>query len=58
MPTYLVDKYTLGRTLGAGASCKVRLAKDADGNRFAAKIFKKEMDFKLDEILATELNAM
>ena len=58
MPTFLNDKYTLGRTLGQGASCKVRLAKDNLGNRFAAKIFKKDMDFNLDQILSTELKAM
>jgi serine/threonine protein kinase len=31
MPTYLADKYQLGRELGSGGTCKVRLAKNAEG---------------------------
>lgn len=39
-----------------GASCKVRLAKSADGKRYAAKIFKR--DICIDEVLSTELKTM
>lgn len=56
MPTYLADKYLLGRQLGSGGSCKVRLAKNVDGQRVAAKIFKKGICF--DKQLETELAVM
>lgn len=56
MPTYLAEKYLLGKELGTGASCKVRLAKTADGRRVAAKIFKNDIVF--DEVLKTELATM
>jgi serine/threonine-protein kinase Chk1 len=57
MPTTLNKKYLLGRQLGTGASCKVRLAKSVDGSkRYAAKIFKR--DICIDEILSTELKTM
>jgi hypothetical protein len=50
MPTTLNKKYLLGRQLGQGASCKVRLAKEQEGGqRYAAKIFKR--DIRIDEIL-------
>lgn len=38
MPVVLNDKYVLGRTLGVGGSCKVKLAKDGGGRRYAVKI--------------------
>lgn len=56
MPTTLARKYQLGRQLGTGASCKVRLAKGPDGKRYAAKIYKK--DVEIDKVLMTELEAM
>ena len=34
-----VDNYTLGKTLGAGVSAKVKLAQDPQGNQYALKIF-------------------
>lgn len=43
MPTFLntsSGQYQLGRTLGSGVSCKVKLAKDEHNNRFAIKIIK------------------
>jgi 5'-AMP-activated protein kinase catalytic alpha subunit len=43
MPTFLntsSGQYQLGRTLGSGVSCKVKLAKDDNGNRFAIKLIK------------------
>ena len=43
MPTFLntpTGQYQLGRTLGSGVSCKVKLAKDEQNNRFAIKLIK------------------
>ena len=37
MPSTL-NQYTLGRTLGTGFSCKVKLAKDDSSTRYAIKI--------------------
>lgn len=56
MPTYLNDKYQLGRTLGSGVSCKVKLAKDKENNRYAVKIMNKDIDVK--EMVDTELDAL
>ena len=53
MPTFLNDNYVLGRELGQGASCKVRLAKDDNKTRYAAKIFKSDVNFS--DMLQTEL---
>ena len=44
MPTTL-GKYTLGRSLGEGASSKVKLAKDDTGARYAVKILRKDDRF-------------
>lgn len=59
MPTFLESekgaRYQLGRTLGSGVSCKVKLAKDDANNRYAVKIFSKDIDFAelMDAELAT-----
>jgi hypothetical protein len=39
MPTTL-GKYQLGKTLGSGVSCKVKLARDTANKRYAIKIIK------------------
>jgi len=44
MPTTL-NQYTLGRTLGSGVSCKVKLAKDSSNSRYAIKIIHSNADF-------------
>jgi len=44
MPTSL-NQYTLGRTLGSGVSCKVKLAKNNLGKRFAIKIIHSDQSF-------------
>lgn len=44
MPTKL-DKYILGRELGSGVSCKVKLAKDKNDTRYAIKIFRSDAQF-------------
>jgi serine/threonine protein kinase len=55
MPT-LLNQYTLGRTLGSGVSCKVKLAKDAAGTRYAIKIMKSDESFQ--ELIQTEVNIL
>ena len=44
MPITL-NQYTLGRTLGSGVSCKVKLAKDSSNARYAVKIIHSNADF-------------
>lgn len=55
MPTTL-GKYTLGRELGSGVSCKVKLAKDDSNARYAIKILKQSSEF--DELIQTEIDAL
>ena len=55
MPTTL-NQYILGRTLGSGVSCKVKLAKDATGTRYAIKIIHGEESF--EELIDTEVTAL
>jgi len=55
MPATL-NQYTLGRELGSGVSCKVKLAKDEGNTRYAIKILKQDSDF--DELVSTEVNAL
>ena len=50
MPATL-NQYTLGRELGSGVSCKVKLAKDESGTRYAIKILKQDSEF--DELVKT-----
>lgn len=40
-----IGKYEIGRTLGSGASCKVKLGRDPDsGRNVAIKLMNKDMD--------------
>jgi len=55
MPATL-NQYTLGRELGSGVSCKVKLAKDESGTRYAIKILKQDSEF--DELVKTEVDAL
>jgi serine/threonine protein kinase len=55
MPATL-GKYTLGRELGSGVSCKVKLAKDDANARYAIKILKQDSEF--DELVKTEVDAL
>jgi len=55
MPTTL-GKYTLGRTLGSGVSCKVKLAKDDSGTRYAIKILHQDEQFQ--ELVETEVDTL
>jgi serine/threonine protein kinase len=55
MPTTL-GKYTIGRELGCGVSCKVKLAKDDQDKRYAIKIMKSSSSF--DELIQTEVETL
>ena len=55
MPTTL-GRYQLGRTLGSGVSCKVKLARDAANKRYAIKIIKSGEVFS--ELVATEVEIL
>ena len=55
MPTTL-NQYTLGRTLGSGVSCKVKLAKDSSNARYAIKIIHSDESFQ--ELIDTEVGAL
>ena len=41
-----LDSLQIGRTLGRGASCKVKAAKDCFGNKFAMKILNPDKSFR------------
>ena len=52
-----LDNYILGKTLGRGASCKVKMAKNKDtGERFAIKILDKVEDFQ--SLIDAEINTL
>jgi len=55
MPTKLGD-YTLGRTLGDGATGKVKLAKNSENRRFAIKLIHNQSDAL--EAVAAEIEAL
>jgi len=43
--TNTLGNYILGKTIGRGASCKVKMAKNKRGERFAIKILDEEEEF-------------
>ena len=45
-PQNLLESLHIGKTLGVGASCKVKLARDTEGNRYAIKILKQNKQLK------------
>jgi len=47
---YKINQYTCIKTLGEGATAKVKLAVDQDGKRVAIKVFKEPKEKLLDEI--------
>jgi serine/threonine protein kinase len=54
-----IGKYTVMRTLGKGASCKVKLALDKEtGRKYAIKIINDMMDASLKALVMTEVKAM
>lgn len=56
MPSTL-GKYQLGKTLGSGVSCKVKLARNAaNGNRYAIKILNEGKAYK--ELMRDEIEVL
>lgn len=55
MPTTL-GKYQLGMTLGEGVSCKVKLAKDNTGTRYAVKVLHNDEEFL--ELIQAEIKTL
>jgi serine/threonine protein kinase len=54
-----IGRFEIMRTLGTGASCKVKLALDTEtGKKVAVKIINDNMDLKLKELVMTEVQAM
>ena len=54
-----IGKYEILRTLGSGASCKVKLALDKEsGRKVAIKIINDNMDKALRQLVMTEVKAM
>lgn len=45
-PQSKLDSLRIGKTLGVGASCKVKLAKDTEDNYYAIKILNRNKHFK------------
>lgn len=59
MPKILDNKYLLVKTIGRGASCKVKLGTDLEANRpVAIKIMKSTLDEKLKALIMNEVSAM
>ena len=59
MPNSTIAQYTLLKTLGSGASAKVKLCQDGSGNEFAIKIFDRQnanFNQKAFEYLAKEID--
>lgn len=55
----VIGKYRIIRTLGSGASCKVKLAIDTETKKkVAVKIMNKAMDRKLMTLVMTEIEAL
>jgi serine/threonine protein kinase len=54
-----IGKYQIGRTLGSGASCKVKLGVDSiTGKKVAVKIMKENMDQADLALIKTEVEAL
>jgi serine/threonine protein kinase len=55
----LAGKYSLIRTIGSGASCKVKLANEIESGRpVAIKIMSDKLDEKLKSLIMNEVMAM
>jgi serine/threonine protein kinase len=54
-----IKNYRILRTLGSGASCKVKLGQDTKtGRKVAIKIMSDFIDAKIKELIVTEIKAM
>ena len=45
-PQSIFENLRIGKTLGQGASCKVKIAKDNQGNKYAIKILNRNKHFR------------
>lgn len=54
-----IGKYEIKRTLGSGASCKVKLGVDTtSGRKVAIKLMNTDLDAKMMELINTEVQAL
>ena len=54
-----IGKYEISRTLGSGASCKVKLGIDTQtGRKVAVKIMNPDMDADIRKLVMTEIEAL
>lgn len=54
-----IGKYRIIRTLGQGASCKVKLGFDMENSKkVAVKLFKENLDDKMKELIINEVKTM
>lgn len=59
MSSKKIGKYEIGRTLGSGASCKVKLGLDTEtGRKVAVKIMNKDLDRDTLKLVMTEVEAL
>jgi len=55
----ILGKYQIHRTLGQGASCKVKLGQEIEtGKKVAIKIMSQNIDEKVKKLILTEVSAM
>lgn len=52
----MLGKYALGRTLGSGVSCKVKIGKNKNGQKYAVKILHADEQFK--ELVKAEVDVL
>ena len=54
-----IGRFEITKTLGSGASCKVKLGYDTEtGRKVAVKILNDGLDEKMKELVMTEVEAM
>ena len=54
-----IGKFQLSRTLGHGASCKVKLGLDTEtGSKVAIKLMNDDLDDQVKELVMNEVEAM
>ena len=58
MSTKTLGQFKITKTLGKGGSCKVKLAEDINGNKYAMKIMNPDMDNELRQLVINEVNAL
>lgn len=51
-----LGKYTIGKTLGSGVSCKVKVGRGPNGTKYAIKLLKDDDAFK--DLISTEVQIL